>query len=191
MTETISGPIEDVQFPTITICNSFNADKWAFMRNLMNLIKFKCRNTQDCAKTTEIREFVKWHSNMWDGDAEFPLSRKVESSFHGDLHPDAFDTEDFGWASETTPIGSKNYKLVEDAIKAKYPTEQSRLNFIMGSLKRKLLCRVGNFDFFNSLGVSPRFTNDFIPNDQLDYFVRTALGVELLITKYLKLISEH
>lgn len=48
-----------LQFPTITICNNFTPDKWAFLRNLMNLIKFECNHHEECEVTQEARDFFR------------------------------------------------------------------------------------------------------------------------------------
>ena len=44
-------PIEEIQFPTITICSTFEPDKWAFVRNIVNLIDFKCHDPVSCWNT--------------------------------------------------------------------------------------------------------------------------------------------
>ena len=171
VTETISGPIETVQFPSITICNSFDADKWAFMRNLMNLIKFRCNNDQECIETRQARNFAKMNNYGCppDCNTEFPLMRKTQFNFARDLGPNG----NIGWTLGISTIGSRNYRLLEDAIHTLYLNEQDRMVFMVESLRKKLTCKIGNFAFFNHLNVSPRFTDDIIFGDGDNILVKT------------------
>ena len=48
--DTIAAPIDDIQFPTVTVCNDYIVnppDNWALLENLMNLINFDCRSAID------------------------------------------------------------------------------------------------------------------------------------------------
>ena len=58
--DTIAAPIDDIQFPTVTVCNDYVRnvpDKWAILENLLNLINFDCQNVEDlrCNTTNMIR----------------------------------------------------------------------------------------------------------------------------------------
>ena len=43
--------VEEIPFPAVTICTTFEPDKWEFLRNLLNLIDFKCNGDVSCGKT--------------------------------------------------------------------------------------------------------------------------------------------
>jgi hypothetical protein len=72
-----SEPVDNIQFPTVTICNDFPADRWAYLRNLMNLIDFKCEEefSEPCTKAEEIADFfgAVWYEN-WLGKVHRPLA---------------------------------------------------------------------------------------------------------------------
>ena len=58
--DTIAAPIDDIQFPTVTVCNDYIAnppDNWAFLENLLNLINFDCRSAidVDCTSSDSVR----------------------------------------------------------------------------------------------------------------------------------------
>ena len=47
-----------IDYPAVTICNTFAYDRWGYLRNLLNLAKFLCDGDQDCQKTRKIREYL-------------------------------------------------------------------------------------------------------------------------------------
>ena len=61
--DTIAAPIDDIQFPTVTICNDYienDPDNWAFLENLLNQFRFNCHNANDCNLTTPLRKDFKF-----------------------------------------------------------------------------------------------------------------------------------
>ena len=46
---TSRAPIdENVDYPAVTICNTFPYDRWGFLRDLLNQAKFLCNGEGDC-----------------------------------------------------------------------------------------------------------------------------------------------
>ena len=55
--DTIAAPIDDIQFPTVTVCNDYSSnppDNWSILENLLNLVNFDCRKNDDGCDTTDI-----------------------------------------------------------------------------------------------------------------------------------------
>ena len=59
--ETISAPIIDIQFPTVTVCDQKPADNWGPIEKVFNSLAFECSKlTQNCIESTkEIRKDFK------------------------------------------------------------------------------------------------------------------------------------
>ena len=58
-----NAPVDQtVDYPAITICNSFATDRWGFLRDLLNHAKFLCNGEQDCQDTVKLRELLKGSS---------------------------------------------------------------------------------------------------------------------------------
>ena len=61
--DTIAAPIEDIQFPTVTVCNDYienPPDNWAFLENVLNQFKFECFNANECNSTEPLRKDFKY-----------------------------------------------------------------------------------------------------------------------------------
>ena len=57
--DTIAAPIDDIQFPTVTVCNDFMKnppDNWAYLENLLNFVGFDCAKGKDCNETEAVRK---------------------------------------------------------------------------------------------------------------------------------------
>ena len=54
--DSITAPIDDVQFPTITVCSADQPDTWAFLENVLNNVAVECDNDKDCQKTNQLRQ---------------------------------------------------------------------------------------------------------------------------------------
>ena len=58
--DTIAAPIDDIQFPTVTVCPGANepSDNWAFLENLLDFSKFSCfgLDEQNCNHTEPLRK---------------------------------------------------------------------------------------------------------------------------------------
>ena len=54
--DSITAPIDDVQFPTITVCSADEPDTWAFLENVLNNVVVECNNPKECAKTNPLRQ---------------------------------------------------------------------------------------------------------------------------------------
>ena len=54
--DSITAPIDDVQFPTITVCSANQPDTWAFLENVLNNIAVECDNEKYCQKTDQLRQ---------------------------------------------------------------------------------------------------------------------------------------
>ena len=55
--DTIAAPIDDIQFPTVTVCNDYTSnppDNWAILENLLNLVNFDCRKNDHTCNTTDM-----------------------------------------------------------------------------------------------------------------------------------------
>ena len=123
------------------------------MRNLMNLVKFKCEDREDCDDTSDIRQFL-W-SNI--KDKEFPLYRESWSQFAGNVS--------ISWANGVGSLlgdrasFSANYHLLQNAIISKFENREEQLHFVIDAIIDKLTCKIGNYGFFRELGVSPRYSN--------------------------------
>ena len=59
--ETISAPINDIQFPTVTVCDQKPADNWGPIEKVFNSLAFECSKlTPNCIESTkEIRKDYK------------------------------------------------------------------------------------------------------------------------------------
>ena len=42
--ETISAPIDEIQFPTVTVCDQKPADNWGSIEKVLNSLAFQCSN---------------------------------------------------------------------------------------------------------------------------------------------------
>ena len=55
--DTIAAPIDDVQFPTVTVCSDYKNDppnNWAVIENILNLVNFDCRWTEEDCKSIDL-----------------------------------------------------------------------------------------------------------------------------------------
>ena len=66
--DSIAAPINDIQFPTVTVCLDQPPDNWAFLENVLNSLAFSC-NQEDylgnsefkhCNETEELRHDFKF-----------------------------------------------------------------------------------------------------------------------------------
>ena len=57
-----------IDFPAITICNTFPVDRWGFLRDILNEAKFLCEGAEDCEDTMQLRRKLK-PSNPINGPA--------------------------------------------------------------------------------------------------------------------------
>ena len=61
--ETISAPIDEIQFPTVTVCDQKPADNWGPIEKVLNPLAFECYNpiSNSCKESTkEIRKDFKF-----------------------------------------------------------------------------------------------------------------------------------
>ena len=61
--ETVSAPIEEIQFPTITVCDKKAPDNWGLLEKVLNLLAFECTNDphSNCIENAkEIRKDFKF-----------------------------------------------------------------------------------------------------------------------------------
>ena len=60
--ETISAPIDTIQFPTVTVCDQKPADNWGPIEKVLNSLAFECSSpTSNCKESTkEIRKDFKF-----------------------------------------------------------------------------------------------------------------------------------
>ena len=75
--ESISAPIDEIQFPTVTVCDEKPPDNWGLLEKVLNLLAFECSSpSSDCtASTKEIRKdfkflitsFVNEYKKLLDG----------------------------------------------------------------------------------------------------------------------------
>ena len=54
--DSITAPIDDVQFPTITVCSADQPNTWAFLESVLNNIAVECDNDKDCMNTNQLRQ---------------------------------------------------------------------------------------------------------------------------------------
>ena len=57
--DSISTPIDLIQFPTITVCKDETKeqpDNWAYLENLLNLLSFHCFQITDCFSSETLRK---------------------------------------------------------------------------------------------------------------------------------------
>ena len=54
--DSITAPIDDVQFPTITVCSADQPNTWAFLENVLNNVAVECDNDKDCMNTNQLRQ---------------------------------------------------------------------------------------------------------------------------------------
>ena len=69
--ETISAPIDEIQFPTVTVCDQKPADNWGPIEKMFNSLAFQCSSpiSNNCKESTkEIRK-----------DFEFLIASLVEA----------------------------------------------------------------------------------------------------------------
>ena len=53
--ESISSPISEIQFPTVTVCEELPPDNWALPEKILNLLAFQCSKLDfDCPNSTQI-----------------------------------------------------------------------------------------------------------------------------------------
>ena len=45
--ESISAPINEIQFPTVTVCEEIPPDNWALPEKILNLLAFECKRESD------------------------------------------------------------------------------------------------------------------------------------------------
>ena len=86
-TESLAQTIDNDQYPTVTICNTFAPSAWSFMKNLLNLVKFKCTSQEDCEETNDIRKLLVSRTSLnkvrhvgYEVDAHY-----TKEFFHPDL----------------------------------------------------------------------------------------------------------
>jgi hypothetical protein len=85
-------PISQIQFPTVTICPDFTPNRWGFLRNLLNLLKFQCNSDKECQETKGIRNYLSTNEGPFPVSlAEYPLSIMVNVDW--DSISDAEKTE--------------------------------------------------------------------------------------------------
>ena len=57
--DTISAPISDIQFPTITVCQETPPDNWALPEKILNLLAFECTNDPESLKCFDLSKQIK------------------------------------------------------------------------------------------------------------------------------------
>ena len=79
------------------------------------------------------------------GEPFFPMS---DSHLHH--FSQAFDSSDvFNYFNTAS---TKNFKDVDEKLKAKFPDVTDRTNYLLDMWKKKLDCKMNNLDFFKDLG---------------------------------------
>ena len=147
VTETVSAPIEDTQFPTITICNNFAADKWAFVKNLANLMKFKCYDDATCAETEPARTLFARERNSNAFPLNFKNLREIVTT--------AVSTDRGKYFYHGR---SQNIKMIEAALWKMFSNNNTAIeDFLKDIWVKKMTCKMDNFQFYKLLGVSPRY----------------------------------
>ena len=58
--ETISAPIDEIQFPTVTVCDQKPPDNWGPLEKVLNSLAFECSGYSNCKESTEIRQDFKF-----------------------------------------------------------------------------------------------------------------------------------
>ena len=61
--DTIAAPIDDIQFPTVTVCNDYienGPDNWAFLETVLNQFRFRCSDANDCKLASQLRQDFKY-----------------------------------------------------------------------------------------------------------------------------------
>ena len=52
--DTITAPIDEIQFPTVTVCDQKPADNWSPVEKLLNSLAFEChKSSYDCKESSE------------------------------------------------------------------------------------------------------------------------------------------
>ena len=51
--DSIAAPIEDIQFPTVTVCLDQPPDNWAFLENVLDSLAFDCEQEDYVASKFE------------------------------------------------------------------------------------------------------------------------------------------
>ena len=58
--ETISAPIDEIQFPTVTVCDQKPPNNWGPLEKVLNSLAFECSGYSNCKESTEIRQDFKF-----------------------------------------------------------------------------------------------------------------------------------
>ena len=54
--DTFSYPVQNIQYPTLTVCYGDNYDPWAYVRNTYNRFELSCQTDGDCARSRKLRD---------------------------------------------------------------------------------------------------------------------------------------
>ena len=57
---TITSPIDELQFPTVTVCSEDQPSNWAFLENVLNFLAFECDSEKECEETQALRKDFKY-----------------------------------------------------------------------------------------------------------------------------------
>ena len=57
---TITSPIDELQFPTVTVCSEDQPSNWAFLENVLNFLAFECDSEEECDETQALRKDFKY-----------------------------------------------------------------------------------------------------------------------------------
>lgn len=130
----------DIQAPTITICPAFTINRWGFLRNMLNLLKFQCQGQEDCQRTDEIRQFLKTSEGVFPTRYAQGWMNSVYSS-----EPGWWETSDEGiLAPYGPPLLIKSYVAEKlDQLQNDGP--------IYDMISEKYMSRANNFDIYKFL----------------------------------------
>ena len=137
--ESISAPINEIQFPTVTVCEEVPPDNWALPEKILNLLAFECKREEcrsyppsyplflqekcqnpssECTNSTEkIRK-----------DFEFMI-RTVVKEYWNILKDESIDATNSTTSSEVSQM-SENFDDVLKTFHCREVKENTRINFL-------------------------------------------------------------
>ena len=92
--ETIAAPIDDIQFPTVTVCSDSKQnpyDNWAFLESALNFLHYACSTDEQCKLTEPLRQDFKF------------LTKSVVKTYTDWL----FSEDNLNHTSRLFPLGNK------------------------------------------------------------------------------------
>ena len=145
--DTITAPIDEVQFPTVTACADSQPDNWAFLENVLNNVALDCHSQEGCLKTKEVRD-----------DFGYMLER-IGTDFEEYLFIDHFN-DSRKLVNDMLGLNIRNFDIVARAILEKTEKKEFKVIDLYG-LPAKYFGMKGHAigDFINHLNESERLSN--------------------------------